>query len=693
MNRNFCIVWNAAVGAWSVASELTRKKGKQKVRGSGVHAAAIALVAGVFCVGASQSHAQAASGIGQLSLCDTTNSAGGYYGAASTTYAPSGCGSTSGPSFLLSNHGGLDGSSPPASTNIAQIYGNPDGTLVLQGQGGITLYGNTISTGTLSMSSQKILNLASGTIASTSTDAVNGSQLFGTNQSVANALGSTVAADGTIVAPSYTVQGQTYNNVSGAINGLDTALNTTNANVDNLSNQIMSGKVGLVQQAAAGQNLTVGKDTDGTAVDFTGTAGARRLTGVSAGALNAASTDAVNGSQLFGTNQSVANALGTTVAADGTIVAPSYTVQGQTYNNVSGAINGLDTALNTTNANVDNLSNQINSGKVGLVQQAAAGQNLTVGKDTDGTAVDFTGTAGARTLTGVSAGALSATSTEAVNGSQLYATNQAVAALESGNAGNSKGNDTSGLGGSQATGNDSSATGPGSMASGRKSTADGSGAVASGDHSTSTGGDSVAAGSNSTANGAGARATGDNGTALGANASASGAGSLAAGIGAQVSGLNSVALGSGAQAPADNSVALGANSVADRANSVSMGSAGAERQITNVAAGTAPTDAVNLGQLQQSQDWGKSYTDQQIRQQGKRIDASNSMNGAMTTMAASLNNIEKENRIGAGVGYSNGRSALAVGYQRAFSKNVNVTLGVSSSGSDTTVGAGIGMGF
>ncbi|WP_321872140.1 hypothetical protein, partial [Paraburkholderia tropica] len=45
------------------------------------------------------------------------------------------------------------------------------------------------------------------------------------------------------------------------------------------------------------------------------------------------------------------------------------------------------------------------------------------------TVVDFTGTAGARVLTGVSAGELSSTSTDAVNGSQLYATNSTVSNL------------------------------------------------------------------------------------------------------------------------------------------------------------------------------------------------------------------------------------------------------------------------
>lgn len=82
-----------------------------------------------------------------------------------------------------------------------------------------------------------------------------------------------------------------------------------------------------------------------------------------------------------------------------------------------------------------------------------------------------------------------------------------------------------------------------------------------------------------------------------AGASAVGANSVAVGPNAVARGDSSVAIGRNAQANAANSVALGAGSVADRSNTVSVGSPGAERQITNVADGTAPTDAVNVRQL------------------------------------------------------------------------------------------------
>ncbi len=82
---------------------------------------------------------------------------------------------------------------------------------------------------------------------------------------------------------------------------------------------------------------------------------------------------------------------------------------------------------------------------------------------------------------------------------------------------------------------------------------------------------------------------------------ATGANAAAGGVGSSAAGANSTALGNGASAQGTNTVALGAGSVATRDNTVSVGSAGAERQITNVGDGSAATDAVNVRQLQASQ--------------------------------------------------------------------------------------------
>ena len=59
----------------------------------------------------------------------------------------------------------------------------------------------------------KITNVADGAVSSeTSTDAINGSQLYGTSKYIADALGgdAEVNADGTITAPTYTIANTDY---------------------------------------------------------------------------------------------------------------------------------------------------------------------------------------------------------------------------------------------------------------------------------------------------------------------------------------------------------------------------------------------------------------------------------------------------------------------------------------------------
>ncbi|ECM8328769.1 hypothetical protein AAM59_08810 [Salmonella enterica subsp. enterica serovar Tennessee] len=79
------------------------------------------------------------------------------------------------------------------------------------------------------------------------------------------------------------------------------------------------------------------------------------------------------------------------------------------------------------------------------------------------------------------------------------------------------------------------------------------------------------------------------------------------GVDANAQGADSVAIGSGSIAAAENSVALGTNSVADEANTVSVGSSTQQRRITNVAAGVNSTDAVNVAQLKASEAGSVRY--------------------------------------------------------------------------------------
>ncbi|WP_256702051.1 YadA-like family protein [Burkholderia sp. SRS-W-2-2016] len=348
---------------------------------------------------------------------------------------------------------------------------------------------------------------------------------------------------------------------------LSTGLTTTNSNVSALSTGLANGTVGLVQQVGGAPGngaITVGASTGGTVVDFTGTDGARQLTGVAAGTNP---TDAVNVSQL----QAVA-----AVASNAVL-----------YDN-------------------------------------AAHTSVTLGG---------TGATSAVALTNVAAGTVSATSTDAINGSQLYQLQSQFGAL------------VTQLTPVQTTG------GTDSKYVAVNST--GNAAVASGTESVSIGGNSQASGTNTVALGSGAQASANNATAIGANAVVS----------------------------ATNSVAIGAGSVASSANTVSVGSVGNERTISNVAPGVNPTDAANVAQLQGVQ---------------QNIDnvARNAYSGiAMAGALAGLPQVEqgKTFQLGAGIGNYGGYTALAVGASARVTENTIVKMGVSATnGSRLLINAGVG---
>ena len=89
-------------------------------------------------------------------------------------------------------------------------------------------------------SGAKITNVAPGTISSSSTDAVNGSQLWGAASSVATVIGggSTVNEDGSISAPSYVVGGTTYNTVGDAVSALDSRFDSIRGGFDDLRDDL-----------------------------------------------------------------------------------------------------------------------------------------------------------------------------------------------------------------------------------------------------------------------------------------------------------------------------------------------------------------------------------------------------------------------------------------------------------------------
>ncbi|KRG70270.1 hypothetical protein ABB27_04910 [Stenotrophomonas terrae] len=324
------------------------------------------------------------------------------------------------------------------------------------------------------------------------------------------------------------------------------------------------------------------------------------LANVAAGAVAAGGMEAVNGGQLFALGSSMATTLGGGASfTGGVLAAPNYQINSigvlgtatlQPYANIGNAFSSIsDSLLNLSNL----LPRSVPGGSDPLaVLYTADG----AGNPTNQVRLSGDGSGAAVALGNVANGSVVSGSLDAINGGQLATTNAALAST---------------IGGTLQY---NSSTGQWSAASFNITSINSGGAATQQTFGNVT--DAFAAMDSSIVNvnnridniqngGAGNAYFAVNSTKPAA--SATGQDSVAAGPQATASGNQAVAIGDGANASAAGSVALGAGSVANRANTVSVGAAGAERQISNVGDGSEATDAVNLRQLQASQQGTVRY--------------------------------------------------------------------------------------
>ncbi|EBO3645877.1 autotransporter adhesin SadA [Salmonella enterica] len=268
------------------------------------------------------------------------------------------------------------GDDSAAFGNGAQAIGTNS---VALGTGSTALEDNSVAVGN-STTQRQITYVAKGDINANSTDAVTGAQIYSLSQSVADRLGggASVNSDGTVNAPLYKVSTGIYNNVGSALSALNTSITNTEASV-----------AGLAEDALLWDGNTSAFSANHSGSDS-------KITNLAAGTLAADSTDAVNGSQLFDTNEKV-----------------DQNTADITTNTDSINQNTTDIATNTTNIN--SLSNSVTT----LTDDALLW---------DGSASAFSAnhSGSDSKITNLAAGTLAADSTDAVNGSQLFATNENV---------------------------------------------------------------------------------------------------------------------------------------------------------------------------------------------------------------------------------------------------------------------------
>ncbi|TPP77239.1 trimeric autotransporter adhesin SadA [Salmonella enterica] len=506
-------------------------------------------------------------------------------------------------------------------------------------------------------SDSKITNLAAGTLAADSTDAVNGSQLFATNENVSQNT-TDIAANTTSINQNTT----------------DIATNTTSIN--NLSNSVTTlTDDALLWDAASG------------AFSAKHNGSASKIINVAAGDLSEDSTDAVNGSQLYETNQkvdqntsaiadintSITNLSSDNLSWNETTSSFSASHGSSTTNKITNvaagelseestdAVNGSQ--LFETNEKVDQNTTDIAANTTNITQNSTAIENLNTSVSDINTSITgltdnallwdedigaFSANHGGSTskITNVAAGALSEDSTDAVNGSQLYETNQkvdqntsAIADINTsitnlGTDALSWDDEEGAFSASHGTSGTNKITNvaAGEIASDSTDAVNGSQLYETNmlisQYSESI---SQLAGDTSetyiTENGTGVKyiRTNDNGLE-GQDAYATGNGATAVGYDAVASGAGSLALGQNSSSSIEGSIALGSGSTSNRAittgiretsatsdgvvigynttdrellGALSLGTDGESyRQITNVADGSEAQDAVTVRQLQ-----------------------------------------------------------------------------------------------
>ena len=459
------------------------------------------------------------------------------------------------------------------SGSVTEAHHNGDYTLNSNYTAAGTSSQGTVSVGKVDAATpansftRQIQNVSAGVISATSTDAINGSQLYATNSyllnlgnNVKNALGGKTAIDG---------EGNlTLNDLGGTGKAnVHDALEAMNTKINQLGGGLGGGSSSHFYSVQTTSNTRGNYNNNGaTGLDALAAGADAQAAGEFAVAVGTGAQAAISNSIAIGRNA--------TVNAD---TASDVKVHGLTKGEGSVAI-GSNTKASGTNATA-----------VGQSSNAYGQNSLAAGQSSNAVGKSSVALGDGANATQDSATALGPYS-------------QSTAA------------------GATALGFNTRATAFGTVAAGRNSKAVANNAVAMGNEADAQKEDTIAIGYN-------AQATQNRAVAFGKNAQATAGDTVAFGDAAKASVGNAIAFGKNANAAHADSIALGANSATEAAvqttsatvgsltfgnfagntpeSTLSIGTAGKERTITNVAAGRisdSSTDAINGSQLYATQN-------------------------------------------------------------------------------------------
>ena len=266
----------------------------------------------------------------------------------------------------------------------------------LLNNGGLTIVnGPSITSAGVDAGNKKVTNVADGTIAAGSKDAINGGQLHDVqtnlqtsiNNNAQNIANNTNAINNLNAAVNNPITftgdsgnnidrklGETLNIKGGATGNLtsgnigveaDSATNTLNVKLAENIDLGTNGSVKMGDTKIDDNGLTIngGPSVTKAGID----AGNKKVTNVANGDITATSKDAVNGSQLHGVADSIKNSIGgnTILNPDGTITTSNIGGTGQ--NNIHDAISAVNSAANqkTTVVAGDNIDVTVSTNATG----------------------------------------------------------------------------------------------------------------------------------------------------------------------------------------------------------------------------------------------------------------------------------------------------------------------------------------
>ena len=279
-----------------------------------------------------------------------------------------------------------------------------------------------------------------------------------------------------------------------------------------------------------------------------------------------------------------------------------------------------------------------------------------------------------RQIINLAPGDISATSTDAINGSQLYA---AMAEIEKIRYFSVKSNVTGNQNNTGASGVDSIAIGPNAS-----TTSTSARSIAVGNDAFSSHADSVSLGN-------GAQAKNSNSTAVGTLAKTEGANSIAVGLNASTTHTDSIAMGSNAKAAENKLVSIGPNATSTARYGVSLGNNASSNGTASIAIGNSTNashdNAIAIGDAASTNSWATIAIGNKASAASSNTIAvgRNASAAGQTAIAMGVNSTASQySDIAIGESAtSNGGYSVAMGHKANVGGSHSVGIGVSSNAS------------